>query len=551
MSTTCYKISAKLFAISVILVVAALQVSGATKSFVVGVELTGFDAEEHGVMPGDTLYLEAGKRRSLKISNLTGSAEKYVIITNKGGDAIIENSDFHYGLWISGSSFFRLTGNIENEQKYGIRILKTGKGANGLSLDTKCTDYEVDHIEISNTGFAGISAFTHPTCDLQSNRGNFIQRNTIFRDNFIHDTYGEGMYIGHSFYNGYTIECDGVSKVVYPHEISGLKIYNNVLKNNGYDALQICCAVENCEVYNNQILNYGTGNEPTQHSGIQIGAGTKLRCYNNSLLNGTGTGIMMLGFADSYIYNNVIVNAGKDFYPNDVEMRIHGIFVDDRSTLPNTSHYILNNTIISPKSDGIRFISTVSKANLVANNLIVNPGSLYIYEPYDYRYIYYKEGVDLQLQNNFYAGFIQSTLQPDSLASIYDCTKNFPVAGKGINVQKYGVNTDFFNRTRNEIPAIGAFEYDTDAFSYFIKKKDIDYYQNTALGIIVVENKSNELMRYINIYDVSGKRIYSKELNEPRFFMVNIKGLFPKGIYIVSIELNKTVFTHKFIVASN
>jgi len=550
MITLFAKNKAKLLLIGVLLVNMALSAVGINKNYVIGVELTSFDAKAQGVLPGDTLYVEAGKRRSLKISNVEGDSLNYVIITNIGGDAIIENTTFHYGFWISGSSYFRLTGSVQNRQEYGIRILKTGKGANGLSLDTKCTNYEVDHIEISNTGFAGISAFTHPTCDLMSNRGNFVQRNTVIRDNYIHDTFGEGMYIGHSFYNGYTIECNGENKVVYPHEIIGLRVYNNILKNIGYDALQVCCAIDSCEVYNNQISNYGTGNEPSQHSGIQIGAGTKLRCYNNSILSGSGTGIMMLGFADSYIYNNVIVNAGKDFFADDAEMRIHGIFVDDRGTLPNTSHYILNNTILSPKSDGIRFFSTVSSKNIVANNLIVNPGSSYVYEPNDYRYIYYKPGVDLQIQNNFFAGYVQSDLCADSIESVYNCMKNFPLANKGIDVQKYSINVDFFNRFRSTTPSIGAFEYELNSFPYTVKKEDFDFFQNTETGVIMVENKSSELLRYFMIFNSAGGKVFSKKINEPRFFMVNIKGLLKKGIYIFSIERNTSVFSHKFIVTN-
>ena len=523
------------------------HIKAAFKSYLIGTELTSIDAAMMGVLPGDTLYIEAGSRRSLKISNVRGDALHYVTITNLGGDAIIENTDFHYGLWISGSSFFRLTGSINNQQHYGIRILKTGKGANGLSLDTKCTDYEVDYIEISNTGFAGISAFTHPTCDLQSNRDNFVQRNTIIRDNYIHDTYGEGMYVGHSFYNGYTIDCEGQSKVVYPHEIVGLKIYNNTLKNIGYDGLQVCCAAQDCEVFNNRISNYGTLNEATQHSGIQIGAGTKLRCYNNSILNGSGTGIMMLGFADSYIYNNVIVNAGKDFFPDDATLRIHGIFVDDRCTLPNTSHYILNNTIVSPKSDGIRFFSTISKNNIVANNLIVAPGSQYVYDPIEYRYVYYKQGVDIKLQNNYFTNFVQPDIQFDSILSIYNCMKNFPFAKRGIDVVSYGVTTDFFNEQRRETPTIGAFEYVENRI-FNLKREDLDFFQNTKSGLIMIENKAAEHLKRFLVFDITGKTVYEQRIDEPKFFMTTISPNLPKGVYMLIVERNKVVFSHKFII---
>ena len=57
------------------------------------------------------------------------------------------------------------------------------------------TNFEVDHIEIANTGFAGIISKTDPVCNLSKNRGNFTQYQSVFHDNYIHNTSGEGMYM--------------------------------------------------------------------------------------------------------------------------------------------------------------------------------------------------------------------------------------------------------------------------------------------------------------------------------------------------------------------
>lgn len=522
----------------------------ANKSHFIGIAQLNVNASTMGILPGDTILLESGKRKSLKISNVLGDSLNYVIITNAGGDVIIENTDFHYGFVMSNSRFFRLTGNYKNGNNYGIRILKTGEGANGLGIGELSTNYEVDHIEIANTGFAGIFAFSQPTCDLSANKGQFEQRNTIIRDNYIHDTYGEGMYLGHSFYTGYTITCDSENKKVFPHEIKGLKVYNNLLENIGYDGIQVCSAVDDTEVYNNRIYNYGTLNEETQHSGIQIGAGTKLKCYNNSILKGSGTGIMMLGLADSYIFNNLIVDAGKNFYPEDATLRIHGIFVDDRLTYSNTSHYILNNTIISPKSDGIRFISTLSSKNIIANNLIVKPGSVYVYEPENNRFINLKQESDVSLHTNFYTDYTNGDMNADSINSIYECLSTLPIANRGIDCSFYNFDFDFFNKSRNLIPSIGAFEYPTKNSMFSVKKSDIELFEDSKNGVFSIENTKNDNLKRITIVDLSGKKLYEMTLNEPRFVTFNVKDHLTKGIYIIYIERSNLVFAHKFIVNS-
>lgn len=538
--------------VAIILMFVLLNVNNelvAARKHLVGIEKSTVDALQLGVEPGDTVVLESGKRRSLRISNIKGDSLHYVIITNENGDAIFENNDYHYGLVLSNCSFFRLTGSVNNKKEYGIKILKTGRGANGLGISELSTNYEVDHLEIANTGFAGIFAFSQPTCDLSANNGFFTQRNTIIRDNYIHDTFGEGMYIGHSFYTGYTITCNGVDKKVYPHEIKGLKVYNNLIENVGYDGIQVCSAVDDTEVYNNNIINYGTQMEETQHSGIQIGAGTKLKCYNNLILNGTGTGIMMFGLANSYIFNNLIVNAGKNFYPNDATLRIHGIFVDDRLTLPNTSHYILNNTIFSPKSDGIRFISLLSVKNVLANNLIVKPGSRYVYEPENYRFINCKEGADVQMSANFYTDYINQGMNTDSITSIRKCLESLPIAKKGINVKPYGIDFDFYNQPRQDTPTIGAFEYLSKINIYSTKRNDIVFSQDNVTGTIMVENKNTENLKKVMIFDLSGKQVFNAIINEPRFIIFNIRGLLPKGIYLFSVERNNNLFSYKFIVS--
>ena len=546
----CVKSKTKFLIIIFLIISCSMDFTVVAKSYFIGVEIKYVDASSLGVFPGDTIILEAGKRRILRISNVKGDSLNYVIIRNGNGNVIIENDDLHYGLGMSNSCFFRLTGSVNNDSCYGIKILKTGVGASGLGVSELSTNYEIDHIEIANTGFAGILAFSQPSCDLSANKGYFEQRNCIIRNNYIHDTFGEGLYLGHSYYTGYTISCNGEDTKVYPHEIKNLKVYNNLIVNAGWDGIQVGCSVEGTEVYNNRILNYGAGKISMQQSGIQIGAGTKIRCYNNQICTGSGTGIMMMGLADSYIYNNLILKPGLNFFPDDATLRIYGIFVDDRLTLPNTSHYILNNTIVSPKSDGIRFISILSSNNLIANNMIIKPGSVYIYEPANNKYIYKAYKSDVSIQNNYFSNFIDPQLIPDSINQLYQFFNNFPVSGKGIEVSRYGVLNDFLGTSRRFLPSIGAFEYLTANAVFNVSKPELNFFQNYETGLIMIENNKEDLFRAISIADISGKVVYRKQLNEPKFFMFNIKGLLPKGIYVITIEKMQRVFSQKFIVSS-
>lgn len=66
------------------------------------------------------------------------------------------------------------------------------------------------------------------------------------------------MYIGHSFYSGFvTASCTGIAEKVFPHDIVGLKIYDNIVERTGYDGIQVGCAIKDVEVFNNTVISAG------------------------------------------------------------------------------------------------------------------------------------------------------------------------------------------------------------------------------------------------------------------------------------------------------
>src|SRR5690606_18307460 len=129
-------------------------------------------------------------------------------------------------------------------------------------------------------------------------------------------------------------------------------------------AIQVGCAIEGTEIYNNKIRNFGMANRAHQNNGIQIGSGTGGLVYNNFIKDGYGNGMIIMGTGDNIIHNNIIVNAGS-----------HGIFCDERYT-PGEGFKFINNTILNPAKDGIRLYAELVPMNAVINNVIVNPGTI-------------------------------------------------------------------------------------------------------------------------------------------------------------------------------
>jgi len=528
-----------------------------------------------GIGPGDTVFITSGFRTVLRLTEMHGDSLNPIIIINKGGLVEIANNTT-YGISMPNCSYFRITGTGDPSIKYGIKISGTKSGSSGLCIDNKSTNYEADHIEICNTGFAGIFAFTAPKCDLSYNRGNFIQKDCSFHDNYIHNTGGEGMYIGHSFYTGYTITCDSVPFKTYPHEIHGLKIYNNILDSCGWDGLQVGCATQGCEVYNNVITNYGTKNISGQQAGLQINAGTTGLFYNNFIMTGGGGGMMVFGQGNIKIFNNVIVNSGLTYMPGEPDVKIHGIFVDDRATIPGAPFDIINNTIINPRADGIRSYSNESGTSKIWNNAIISPGSYYWYgSNYNRSFVYYNSNVSLDIQNNYYQPALPTNVILENIDDIYNYTRTLSLQNGGLNVINQGISFDYYYEQRPDSGNcdIGAFEFtempviervisDSSAVQRVIKKQktetkhesifngavDMRVYPNPSNGSFAVHVYDESYIRQVIIRNLSGMQIHSEHFFDAKFVNLCSVNKLERGTYLVDIETTLNRYTQKLIV---
>ncbi len=395
---------------------------------------------------GNTVCIKAGNYTGLTFTDLTGTATQPIVFKNVGGLVNIQNTTTNLnGVAFLNCRYFKLTGTGDNTLMYGIKVAGTGAGGMGIKVDAKSSDCELDHIEVAGAGFAGIMAKTDPNCDSTTWRGNFVMYNVKIHDNYIHDVKGEGLYIGNSFAgNGMNVTCNGVSRKVYPHTIVGLEVYNNQLERTGCEGIQYGCSTD-AKVHHNTMIDTGISPfDVFQANGIQIGEGSGGDCYNNTVVNARGTGLIILGFlGNQTIYNNLIINSGYN-----------GIFADSRpSSIPNTYLRIVNNSIITSQSDAIKLYSLIH-THVVANNLILAPATG--------KYIV-KLGTPVIVNeyNNYKNTSISAAMLNNVAAGNYYPVAGSPLINAGMNVASWGINKDRDDNARPQGTAydIGCFEY--------------------------------------------------------------------------------------------
>lgn len=418
---------------------------GCTYTIPVSTNTIYFDGLKQGIKPGAVICLKGGATyKNIVFTNIKGTASAPITIRNCGGRVTFNATGTYYGIKTRQSSYFRITGGSGAD--YGIKI---NGGQHSITLEYLSTNVEVDHVEIAGSGFSGIMAKTDPTCDNVTNRGYFVMKDVRLHHNYVHETAGEGFYVGHSFWtNGMKLSCG----VRYPHAMEGVKIYNNIVKNSGWEAIQVGSSPKGAEVFNNRIENYGTKNVANQNHGVQFGEGAPGKFYGNYINKGKGNGLIIMGNADNFIHNNVIVNAGRD-----------GIFCEDRTT--GKGFRIINNTIINPGANGIRLYSEMVTMNNVLNNIIVNPGS---YSTYKYprtgndAYVYLlNKTVKIQSLNNYFTRDINAVKFVSPSASNFALTGSSPAVNKGTSIALYNILVDHALKPRLKGIAydIGAYEF--------------------------------------------------------------------------------------------
>lgn len=339
---------------------------------------TSIDGYPVNLQPGDTIFIEPHTRAQIVISRVTqGTPGNPITITNlASGQFIIDttNTATKKGITLAGCHDFVLKGTAVNGDE-GIKILRTPSGASGITVTqhgdssnppiTGSYNFELCDMEIANTGFAGVFV----KCDLLPASSGFVMTNVKIHDLDIHDTGGEGMYIGASDF-----------ATVDRHQIHGLEIYRNVVTNTGWDGIQVGCATQNTSIHDNRIVGYGVlaGTDDWQDEGIRANPGTAGSIYNNLIIGDpafAGTGLFANPYGDVKYYNNVIVT------PGDRGIYIHETLAT-KGYVNGYSVKMMNNNIVSPPTYGVEFYGTSHSANnWWVNNIVAAPGTAYTLMP--------------------------------------------------------------------------------------------------------------------------------------------------------------------------
>jgi len=491
------------------------------------VSITNYEAT-----PGDTMCLEAGYRPYLYLKNIKGSEAMPVVIINYQGQSIIE-SELSYGIKFAACEHIVISGSGVDSIDYGISIKNVDQG-NGINIGGKSTNFEVESIEISHTKYVGIVAKTDPDCTFSAVRDSFTMYYINIHDNYLHNIGTEGMYIGNSFFLGHTIvACD---TVVLPHIIEGVKVYNNRLEYLGWDGIQVGCALYDCDIYDNYIYKDSQEEKLYQMSGIMINTGSSCHAYNNEIRDGQGTGGQLF-------YNNLIVNAGRFFdFQNQVSNQQFGIFCKHKYIDPPDSTFsFFNNTIINPKSDGIRFMNLNSINNKFANNIIINPGAYVFYDTNGAlinegkdAYIHnYRHESDLNIYNNILERSASGQFFVDTLVYDYHLSFKSPAVNSGVNLLDQNIFFDLENNIRpyDVLFDIGAYELQSASGLYDINNKTItfDVFPNPVVSVAVLSvDMPKEVFLSITASNNNGETIL---LLTDKFFN--------RGENIISLNLGK------------
>jgi len=507
------------------------------------------------IQPGDTLLFTSGQRSLLRIKNFTGEKDNPVIFMNDHGQVIFD-TDHYYGISILNCRFFRLTGTGDANHFYGFRISKVANGA-GIGIGGMSSDYEIDHVSIENCKSAGIFAKTDPDCSFTSTREKFTQYNTLIHDNYIGHVGTEGLYIGSTQYFGQTLNCNGVDTLLMPSLLDGVKVYKNIIEYSGWDGIQVSSASTNCQVFDNIVLFDSQEEYYGQMSGIILGGGSKCDCNNNFISQGKGQGIQVFGLAGERIFNNIIIDAGKYFFPTDTTRRVYGIFVSDISAEADSAFTIAFNTILNPKTDGIRFMSTVTKNNLIASNAIINPGAYDFYENGNTSftgndaYIMLPDPAsDVLIKNNYLA---RNSDSAKFAADGYSLLQGSPLINAAW-AESLNITFDYFHTYRPYGAAadIGAVEYDPSVAGItgqLISKPIL--FPNPVKTWLTINYKVEQPSEIIaGIYSLSGTLVIQRnEHSKPceiQTISINVTNL-PAGIYIYSLKSANSSISGKFI----
>lgn len=251
----------------------------------------------------DRLYIPAGEYPNLMLGNLPVRTKEHpLVITNQGGQVVIgrNNPQGNYIWSMGGGANWILTGRAddvsqtgdaafpghacgkyaESAGKYGLMsddefALSAPYLHMGIAVGGGATDFEIEFVEVTRSGFAGIRLYNDHMLDQP-------MANVRVHDTYVHDTDGEGYYFGWT----------GTPP---SNKFPGLQVYNNRVVRTGNEALQIQDVGDGSRIHHNTFisgglhwLDNGLGRYQDSNSQISVREGT-IELDHNIFIDGAGT----------------------------------------------------------------------------------------------------------------------------------------------------------------------------------------------------------------------------------------------------------------------
>lgn len=417
---------------------------------------TPFDAP-----PGSVICFPAGATRSMGFRGVEGTAEAPYTFTNCGGVARFALAAGEAGgrvpLKFYGSHHLRVVG-VGSADERGIVIASgdTTDGNHALELSEGCSDFEIAFVEIESSNYAGIAARTDVTC--LHHRESFVQANTFIHDVLVHDTTGEGFYVGGSHWRAPirlergeitcgefgtgTVMCEGECRV--EPELHGVRIYRNRVERTDADGIQLSSApfaadgAWDTEVFGNVVIDPATGESPYNSGGITIQSGASGRIHHNVVIgSGAYTGLNLSGLGHFVAYDNVIASSAHV-----------GIALQDDDAGDLVGPFVLvGNTVSGTGEEGIYVYTEHSTGNVSAGNLIIGAGRMPVRMN--------AAGIDWMSMNDITTGTAAEHFLDDGEDGFH-LRAGSAAIDTGIDLSLWGVTDDRFGTPRTAPFDVGA-----------------------------------------------------------------------------------------------
>lgn len=345
------------------------------------------------ILPGSTIYLD-GNFLSVRFTGLKGSAEHPIRITNyPGKKLVIGNPDWAGGAYSSAIQLLECQHIILGGENNAADFLIDGSTTEarssyfGVNLRPFTDNVEVKNITIRNGG-TGIVAKTDPEKDNPKTwYPNTVLENLSIHNVIITNVSTEAMYIGHTAvwwgwndagkgYNAGAKPDNPGHTYVMPVKWKNVKIYQNHISDSGYDGIQ-ASAMDQLEIYENEITNFGTKAIWGQNAGIIVGGRTTdTNVHDNYVHDGTGEILQFHGSGENnsthIVHNNLFVNSQSN------GMGIYGLI--DAATINITNNTIAECQLFAIQVNG-KYYEILAKLN---NNVFME---CYQKDPSSLKYI--------------------------------------------------------------------------------------------------------------------------------------------------------------------